>query len=564
MQVCLDSVPVQAILLNGDPLRQPSLLDNKSSRKREREVSLEPVAAPVAAADGDPLHREHKETRTPAKKNRTRLDTTEEEDVFPRSRSNSQSPPLSVSPPQEMKMKVRQISQGVEDLSWRNMNAIANENEMEHEFVHADNTPMPAQACDTQRNSAERRSKSPPESQHSPSDMDDATAANDPDNAPSRSASRRSSDSDTGEKGLKRKFLDRGTSLGPQENGDSTSVVEAIKRPRDDSDKDDNPREAKRLTPPPEAKVQSPPPAQTGGFMAYASARSPFAEVKGQNIFSSNKHSSPPPYTFPANASGSLGESSKSTSVGPMRTGFGAFASTSSPFAAAARSKASVIGSPKLSRTKSPQRRTNPSNVNAFSSYASSGTQSFSTPIQKRQRAASPGRGSSSKSPERNSDSTEEESDSKVTSFGEKLRAGRDDEEGERSEEENPRIVLTEQDVTTGEEDEETLHQVRGKLFFLDGNQWKERGTGLLKLNVRMSDGGGARLVMRKEAVYTLLLNVTLFHGMRCAIAQDPRYLRFSVIEGGATTHYNLRVSNAKIAQELLEEINTNIPPPLA
>lgn len=83
---------------------------------------------------------------------------------------------------------------------------------------------------------------------------------------------------------------------------------------------------------------------------------------------------------------------------------------------------------------------------------------------------------------------------------------------------------------------------------------------------------------MRKEAVYTVLLNVTLFKGMRCSIAQDPRYVRFSVIESGATTHYNLRVrvfyncmaglyiltciqvSSAKIAQELLEEINANIP----
>jgi len=81
-----------------------------------------------------------------------------------------------------------------------------------------------------------------------------------------------------------------------------------------------------------------------------------------------------------------------------------------------------------------------------------------------------------------------------------------------------------------------------------------------MKLNVRASDGGGARLgmytlfhsvkriltlgvVMRKEAVYSVLLNVPLFRGMKCELAQDPRYLRFSVIEGGATTHYNLRVS---------------------
>lgn len=51
--------------------------------------------------------------------------------------------------------------------------------------------------------------------------------------------------------------------------------------------------------------------------------------------------------------------------------------------------------------------------------------------------------------------------------------------------------------MLTGEEDDQTIHQVRGKLFFLvDGNQWKERGTGLLKLNVKRSDGSGARLGM--------------------------------------------------------------------
>lgn len=149
----------------------------------------------------------------------------------------------------------------------------------------------------------------------------------------------------------------------------------------------------------------------------------------------------------------------------------------------------------------------------------------------------------------------------KHTSFGARLRAGKDEDEESKSEEEQSKVLLTEQDVVTGEEEEETLHQVRGKLFSLvGGNTWKERGTGLLKLNVKRDDGTGARLVMRKEAVYTLLLNVTLFSGMRCSLAQDPRYLRFSVIEDGATTHYNLRVSNAKIAQELLEEINANIP----
>jgi hypothetical protein len=50
--------------------------------------------------------------------------------------------------------------------------------------------------------------------------------------------------------------------------------------------------------------------------------------------------------------------------------------------------------------------------------------------------------------------------------------------------------------VITGEEDEDTIYSVRGKLFSLDDNSWKEKGTGLLKLNVKREDGTGARLGM--------------------------------------------------------------------
>jgi len=50
--------------------------------------------------------------------------------------------------------------------------------------------------------------------------------------------------------------------------------------------------------------------------------------------------------------------------------------------------------------------------------------------------------------------------------------------------------------VVTGEEEEETIHQVRGKLFSLQGTSWKERGSGVLRLNVKQEDGMGARLGM--------------------------------------------------------------------
>ncbi|RDB15350.1 Brefeldin A resistance protein [Hypsizygus marmoreus] len=569
---------------NSPPPTPPSPnQDARPSRKREREVSLEPVSTPKAISDVDPLReQQHKETRTPAKKNRTQLDTTEEEEDggASRSRSASGSPPQSASPPQEMKIRVRQISQGVEDLSWKAVKAVTPDKDIEVDPT----TPPPTTA----------KGQGTVDTSDAPVAMSDNEAIAPAVSVDISDSTALSAESESSDKGLKRKFLERGTSQGPQENEDSKGGAEPLKRPRDDAEKDDNPRETKRPSPPPEPKspksprtVPPKPTPKLGGFMAYASTSSPFAAVKGQNIFSSSKAPTPsPPLSTPVInqapvtplsspfTAGPSEPSSSSLTPAMKRSGFEAFASSASPFSSVARSKSPVLGSTlKLGRNKSPPRRGNSINSSAFSSYAS-GTQSFAIPAQKRARARSPS-SSSRSSVERTqginafgaingggSDSgAEDDKEERAVSFGEKLRAGKNYEDESKSDEDQQKVTLTEQDVLTGEEDEETVHQVRGKLFSLvGGTQWKERGTGTLKLNVRRSDGSGARLVMRKEAVYTLLLNVTLFNGMRCSLAQDPRYLRFSVIENGSTTHYNLRLANAKIASELLEEINANIP----
>lgn len=48
--------------------------------------------------------------------------------------------------------------------------------------------------------------------------------------------------------------------------------------------------------------------------------------------------------------------------------------------------------------------------------------------------------------------------------------------------------------VITGEEEEDTVFSIRAKLYILsDQKQWKERGTGPLKVNIR-KDGDGSRL----------------------------------------------------------------------
>ncbi|KAF5361807.1 hypothetical protein D9756_002210 [Leucocoprinus leucothites] len=640
---------------NSPPLTPPENelngADQRQSRKREREVSLEPANTPKASVciltahdsmrfsvlwavpgvvevlrigtwtDGKRVSSQDtdgtgatdsRDTRTPAKRNKRTLESTKEEaedgsgkaTSRSRSRSHSVSPPigLGVSPRQEIRIKVRQISQGVEDLNWKTPKALDKYQEAQEIIVPSTLAP-PAEVDEktSEVQDAVITDVKDDDSQQSSVQQDatdkDTERAEGADNgaasasvAPAGHAHVRSK-SEGGEKGLKRRFEERGTSQGPNEGEDaSNSVLEPSKRPRDDEDEDPNPRETKRPSPPPETKKASPKPAPPSpkaapkltGFAAYASV-SPFAAAKGPNIFSSGKNTpasvfaSPAPSTPLSSFASTSGETSSSPPGNLKRSGFEAFASSSSPFSSMARSKSPVLGqTSKLGgRAKSPPARSNSVNSNPFGQYAGPNQvfQGFGVSVPKRLRADSPpesSQGSSDKNlvsslinpNQSQSSEEEEEEDGKGTSFGEKLRATKDEDEDSNRSEEDAKVKFTEQEVITGEEEDRTIHQVRSKLFSLENGQWKERGTGLLKVNIRHSDRGGARLVMRKDAVYTLLLNVTLFHGMACTLSpQDPRYLRFSAIEDGSTTHYNLRLASAKAAHDLLNQIISHIPP---
>ncbi|TDL23696.1 hypothetical protein BD410DRAFT_786955 [Rickenella mellea] len=618
----------QDLDLNNEHLPQtpptPDALDpeSKGSRKREREVSIEPPTP----REEEVAPRERKEPPpTPlTKKNRVRLDsTTEEPETPPHSPRKSGSPvELSTSPPHET--KVRLIRERVRGLNWedestRSIDSLQTNGDIVPSTQHphlaepislAVDTSVDVNNDDTERTSALSALSAADASEvdHEIEPAEDDSVVEDslvvetqpPPPTEEPTVVRPDSDSEDQDKNLKRKLGDRAVSVG----------AETTKRARDGDEEDANPRDRKRPTPPPEERKETPdviatvepPPVATpptpnavqgqipaatpkpGGFLSYASTSSPFATTKGPSVFggSSGKSPLPSPNAGPSSVSSGarspLSPSPFVTAVsqepsltGTKRTGFEAFASSTSPFIVPARSKSPTGFATKsgLNRSKSPQRSSRAA-ISAFSSY-SSGISPFAVPPVKKQRQE--GSGSEAGDGEKNTrpfgrngsstDASEDESD-KQTSFGERLRASKSEEDTgpTGSDEDESKANISEQELTTGEEDEETIFQVRSKLFKLSNqNSWQERGTGLLKLNVRRSDGGGARLVMRKEAVFNLLLNATLFKGMKCSLAQDPRYVRFSVIESGTTTsHYNLRLANAKVASELLEEINANIP----
>ena len=71
-----------------------------------------------------------------------------------------------------------------------------------------------------------------------------------------------------------------------------------------------------------------------------------------------------------------------------------------------------------------------------------------------------------------------------------------------------PIVRLEEVAVTTGEEDEDVILDMKAKLyrFNKEGNQWKERGTGTVKL-LKHKENGKVRLVMRQVKTLKICAN---------------------------------------------------------
>jgi len=63
-------------------------------------------------------------------------------------------------------------------------------------------------------------------------------------------------------------------------------------------------------------------------------------------------------------------------------------------------------------------------------------------------------------------------------------------------------------ELVTGEEGETVLFDERAKLFRFIDRQWKERGTGVMKILHNTAAAGGtgcARILMRRDHVYKVL-----------------------------------------------------------
>ncbi|KLJ05393.1 hypothetical protein EMPG_11110 [Blastomyces silverae] len=158
-----------------------------------------------------------------------------------------------------------------------------------------------------------------------------------------------------------------------------------------------------------------------------------------------------------------------------------------------------------------------------------------------------------------------------------------------------------EQETETGEEGEDTIFSCRGKLYHFDGKEWKERGVGVCKVNVREPANGDnktdesseeqqpqegkveekeekeevkakadeddskeskkktARVIMRADGVWRVILNIPIFKGMKAGdpsgAAPKGKQVHFAGFEEGKSVPFLFRTGNEDVAKELCATI---------
>jgi len=112
---------------------------------------------------------------------------------------------------------------------------------------------------------------------------------------------------------------------------------------------------------------------------------------------------------------------------------------------------------------------------------------------------------------------------------------------------------MVEVNVTTGEEDEETLFKVTAKLYSFEvkTRDWKQRGSGQLKVNQSKTNPSQARLIMRDQGGKQLRLNIAIFPAMKVERTQRHSSIIVDTFERSAdgkstTAMYLLNVLGPK------------------
>lgn len=134
------------------------------------------------------------------------------------------------------------------------------------------------------------------------------------------------------------------------------------------------------------------------------------------------------------------------------------------------------------------------------------------------------------------------------------------------------KVHLEKQDVKSGEENEETIFQVKAKLYHMELSKmslgWKERGFGIIKVNRFIkspAENYTSRLVMRQNGNLKLILNLPIMNGFQVLKGMPSsltanKFIRLQVLEGGEPVQYAIKVGQPENAEKLFGSIRDQIP----
>ncbi|KAL3466388.1 hypothetical protein BJX64DRAFT_274641 [Aspergillus heterothallicus] len=122
--------------------------------------------------------------------------------------------------------------------------------------------------------------------------------------------------------------------------------------------------------------------------------------------------------------------------------------------------------------------------------------------------------------------------------------------------------------IETGEEEEKTYFSCKAKLFHFSDKEWKERGLGTFKVNVKVTNGvedkKSARMIMRADGVLRVMLNSPLFKGMKIgdATGKEPRskQINLASLESSRTVPLLLRARSNPTADASTANKTTEPP----
>ncbi|PLB48010.1 hypothetical protein P170DRAFT_202818 [Aspergillus steynii IBT 23096] len=120
-----------------------------------------------------------------------------------------------------------------------------------------------------------------------------------------------------------------------------------------------------------------------------------------------------------------------------------------------------------------------------------------------------------------------------------------------------------ERPIETGEEEEKTYFSCKAKLFQFSDKEWRERGIGTFKINVKVTDGkedkASTRLIMRADGVGRVMLNTPIFKGMTVGDASgnepNSKQIHLASLESGRSVPILLRTGHEDHARELYQVV---------